>query len=66
MLSKKPNPLSKFAVNRPVTIITSLLALMVVGYIAFNRISVEMMPAGFTPPFLGVLVPYPNSNPKEV
>ena len=24
------------------------------------------MPAGFTPPFLGVWAPYPNSNPQEV
>jgi HAE1 family hydrophobic/amphiphilic exporter-1 len=66
MHTKKTNPLPRFAVNRPVTVITGLLALMVVGYIAFSRIAVEMMPTGFTPPFLGVWVPYPNSNPKEV
>ncbi|MFC2088607.1 efflux RND transporter permease subunit [Calditrichota bacterium] len=66
MSEKKPSLLPSFALNRPVTVIMSLLALMVVGYIAFTQISVELMPAGFTPPFLGVWTPYPNSNPKEV
>jgi HAE1 family hydrophobic/amphiphilic exporter-1 len=44
----------------------SLLALLVVGYIAFTQIAVELFPAGFTPPFLGVWTPYPNSSPQEV
>jgi HAE1 family hydrophobic/amphiphilic exporter-1 len=37
-----------------------------VGYIAFTQISLELFPAGFSPPFLGVWTPYPNSNPQEV
>ena len=41
-------------------------ALIVVGYIAFTQIAVELMPAGFTPRFLGVQIPYPNSNPQEI
>ena len=44
----------------------SLMALLVVGYISFTQIPVELMPAGFSPPFLGVYTPYPNSNPQEV
>jgi HAE1 family hydrophobic/amphiphilic exporter-1 len=63
---QKPGLLPNFALNRPVTVIMSLLALMVVGYIAFTQIAVELMPSGFTPPWLGVWTPYPNSNPKEV
>jgi len=66
MADKKPSIFPKFAVNRPVTVLTGLLALLVVGYIAFTQISVELMPAGFSPPFLGVWTPYPNSNPQEV
>ncbi len=58
--------LPRFAVNRPVTVIMSLIALMVLGYIAFTQIAVDLMPAGFSPPFLGVWVPYPNANPQEV
>ena len=44
----------------------ALVALLVVGYISYDQISVELMPAGFTPPRLGIWVPYPNSNPQEV
>ncbi len=66
MNNNKPSLLPNFALNRPVTVIMTLMALFVVGYIAFTHIAVELMPAGFTPPFLGVWTPYPNSNPKEV
>ncbi len=58
--------LSRFSLNRPITVLMTLLALLVVGYIAYNQIAVELMPAGFTPPFLGVWTPYPNANPEEV
>ncbi|MCD6376480.1 MAG: efflux RND transporter permease subunit [Caldisericaceae bacterium] len=54
------------ALHRPVTVVMTLLALLVVGFIAYTQIPVELMPAGFTPPFLGVWVPYPNANPEEV
>ena len=56
----------RLAIFRPVTVLMSLLAMLVVGYIAYTQISVELMPAGFTPPFLGVWAPYPNANPEEV
>jgi HAE1 family hydrophobic/amphiphilic exporter-1 len=49
-----------------VTVLMSLLALLVVGYIAFNQIAVDLMPAGYSAPYLGIYVPYPNSNPQEV
>jgi HAE1 family hydrophobic/amphiphilic exporter-1 len=63
---KKYSPFPNFAIHRPVTVLVSLTALLVVGYIAFTQISVELFPAGFNPPFLGVWTPYPNSNPREV
>ncbi len=60
------NVMAKLAITRPVTVIMSLLALIVVGYIAYTQIAVELMPAGFSPPYLGVYAPYPNANPEEV
>jgi HAE1 family hydrophobic/amphiphilic exporter-1 len=66
MANNRPGFLPNFSIHRPVTVLMSLLALLVVGYIAFTQIAVELMPAGFSPPFLGVYVPYPNSNPREV
>lgn len=62
----KNGSLPKLALNRPVTVLMSFLAMLVVGFIAYTQISVELMPAGFTPPFLGVWTPYPNANPEEV
>jgi HAE1 family hydrophobic/amphiphilic exporter-1 len=58
--------LPKFALKRPITVLTGLLALFVVGYIAFTQIAVDLFPAGFTAPYLGVWIPYSNSNPQEV
>ena len=66
MLEERPRLLPNFSINRPVTVLMSLLAILVVGYIAFTQIAIELMPEGFAPPFLGVYVPYPNSNPQEV
>lgn len=66
MSLNKNSLLPRFSVNRPVTVIMILTAMLVVGYIAFTQIAVELMPAGFAPRFLGVWAPYPNSNPQEV
>ena len=66
MSEERPRLLPNFSINRPVTVLMSLLALLVVGYIAFNQIAIELMPEGFAAPFLGIYVPYPNSNPQEV
>ena len=66
MPNERPGLLPNFAIHRPVTVLMSFTALLVIGYIAFSQIAVELMPAGFSPPFLGVFVPYPNSNPREV
>ena len=66
MKRAKESFLPRLALNRPITVLMSLLALIVVGYIAFTQISVELFPSGFSPPFLGVWTPYPNSNPQEV
>ncbi len=60
------NFMPRFAINKPVTVLMGLLAILVVGYITFSQMAVELMPAGFVPPFLGVFVPYPNANPQEV
>ncbi|MCA9732152.1 MAG: efflux RND transporter permease subunit [Deferribacteres bacterium] len=58
--------LPRFSVNRPITVLMGLTAMLVVGFIAFTQIPVELFPSGFTPKFLGVWTPYPNANPQEV
>ncbi len=58
--------LPKFSLNRPVTVSMILIAVLVIGFVAYSRIKLDLFPSGFSPPFLGVFVPYPDSNPKEV
>lgn len=58
--------LPRLAIQRPVTIIVTFLAILVVGLIAFQQIPIELLPTGFNPPYLGVWVPYRNANPQEV
>lgn len=62
----KDSFLPRFSVHRPVTVLMTFMAILVVGFIAYTRIPVELMPEGFTPPFLGIWVPYRETNPKEV
>ncbi len=58
--------LPSLAIRKPVTVIMMLTAILVVGFIAYHRISAELMPQGFSPPFMHVSVPYQNSNPREI
>lgn len=48
------------------TVVMFLMALMVIGWISYLQIPLEMMPSGFEAPFMGVYVPYRNANPKEI
>ena len=55
----------RFSVNRPVTVVTLFLVVVVLGAIATARIPLQMMPSGFSPPYLWVWVPYDDSTPVE-
>ena len=65
---EKPNqyPLPRFSVNRPVTVVMSLVALLVVGYIAYTRIPLTLFPDGFEYPRLFAWAHYPNAGAVEV
>ena len=52
MPNKRPGFLPNFAIHRPVTVLMSFTALLVIGYIAFSQIAVELMPAVSVPLFL--------------
>ena len=62
----KSSFLPRLAINRPVTIAVTFLAILVVGFIAFKQIAIELLPSGFRAPYLGVWVPYRNANPQEI
>jgi len=53
------------AVHRPVTTVMALLSVMIIGGIAFARLPLAFLPT-LDAPFIGVQVPYPNSNPTQI
>ncbi|MDA0747275.1 MAG: efflux RND transporter permease subunit [bacterium] len=63
--SEKSSFLPRISVTRPVTVTMCLLALLVIGLVAYSRISVQLFPSGFTPRFLWVNIRYPNATPQE-
>lgn len=58
--------LPKFSLNRPVTVIMIMLALLVVGIIGYSRIKLDLFPSGLNPNFMMVWAPYRDANPQEV
>jgi HAE1 family hydrophobic/amphiphilic exporter-1 len=58
--------LPRLSVNRPVTVIMSLMAVLVVGSIAYTRIPLELLPQGLEGQWMNVSVPYRNAGPVEV
>ena len=58
--------LPRLSVNRPVTVIMSLMAVLVVGSIAYTRIPLGLLPQGLEGQWMNVSVPYRNAGPVEV
>ena len=54
------------AVARPVTVTMLLIASFVIGLVAYDRIPLQLLPSGFTPPFLFVRVPTIPTTPSDV
>ncbi|MBN2799110.1 MAG: efflux RND transporter permease subunit [Deltaproteobacteria bacterium] len=57
--------LPTFAIDRPVTVLMSFLALLVLGAIAWQRIPLQMMPSGFNPSVIWVNIPFSGASPRE-
>jgi len=58
--------LPKFSIKRPVTVTMILMAVLVVGFISYYRIKLDLFPSGLSIPYMGVWVPYRDANPKEI
>ncbi|MBN1351197.1 efflux RND transporter permease subunit [candidate division KSB1 bacterium] len=58
--------LPRIAITRPVTVIMLLLALLVVGYIAYTQIKLELFPGGFDYPWMGLNAWYQETNVEQV
>ena len=58
--------LPRLSVTRPVTVIMLLVAVLVVGSIAYTRIPLGLLPLGLEGQWIHVTVPYRNAGPEEV
>lgn len=58
--------LPQFSFHRRVAVLVLLASLVVVGTVATLRIPLELIPSGFTPPFLGVNVPWADAPAQDV
>jgi len=57
--------LATLSIRRPVTTLMGLLCVIVVGAIALARLPLAYLPS-VDAPFIGIQIPYPNSNPTQV
>ena len=56
----------RFSVHRPVTVVMILLAILVVGYIAYTRIRIALHPEGYEGTTLHISVQYSNASPRDI
>ncbi len=57
--------LPELSIRRPITTLMILLSVMVVGGIAMVRLPLAFLP-NVDIPFIGITIPYPNSNPTQI
>lgn len=58
--------LPRFSLGRRVSVLVLLASLVVVGVVSTIGIPLELIPDGFSPPFLAVQVPWRDAPPQEV
>ncbi len=66
MKKESSSLLPRISVNRPVSVVMGLMALLVVGYIAYSRIPLSRFPEGLEDNWLYINIYYPHASPFEV
>ena len=64
-MEHKPLALTRFALNRPVTLCMMFLSFLVFGLLASRMLPLENFP-GIDIPEIYINVPYPNATPAEI
>jgi HAE1 family hydrophobic/amphiphilic exporter-1 len=62
----RDNSIVHLSLVRPVTMLMVLLSFIVIGVVALVNIPVELIPSGFSPPFMQVEVPYANATAQDI
>ena len=52
--------------NRPVTLLMLASVILLLGSVAYVKMPIQLLPSGFSSPFLWVQIMYPNATPTEV
>lgn len=65
MQQRKPSLLPRISVTRPVTVLMILLALLVVGYVAYTKLPIALLPEGIGSPRLHIWAGSGNSNARD-
>ncbi len=58
--------LPRFSLERRITVLVMLLTALVLGVVAITAIPIELIPSGFSEPFLRVYAPWQDAPPQEV
>ena len=56
---------SKFSVKRPYTVVVSIVLIMILGYVTFTNMTVDLLP-NMNMPYAIVMTTYPGASPEEV
>ncbi|MGB1013932.1 MAG: efflux RND transporter permease subunit [Nannocystaceae bacterium] len=62
----RDNSIVRTSLMRPITMLMTLLSAIVIGIVALVNIPLELIPSGFSPPFIQVQVPYSNATAQDV
>ncbi len=62
----RDNAIVRTSLMRPITMLMTLLSAIVIGIVALINIPLELIPSGFSPPFMQVQVPYSNATAQDV
>lgn len=63
---KLEEALPRFSLNRRIAVLVMLASALVVGVVATVGIPLELIPSGFSNPFLGIRVPWRDAPPQEM
>jgi len=60
------NAVVRLSLRRPIMMIMILVSAVVLGFVSLARIPLELIPSGFSAPFLSISVSYPDATAKDV
>lgn len=57
--------LSKFSVKKPYTVVVSVVLILILGFVSFDKMTVDLLPS-MNLPYAVVMTTYPGASPEEV